>query len=111
MGNIRPLAALLGKDYRTFDDVAVFICSCILSSFFNMAVVVFQENMFSFEVEKERYALKPMNCPGHWYVFGLLVCTCNHSVIVRGFCLKGLHYSGPYWTKEHQICKELSAKT
>ena len=26
----------------------------------------FQENMFSFEVEKEKYALKPMNCPGHW---------------------------------------------
>lgn len=25
--------------------------------------------MFSFEVEKEKYALKPMNCPGHWYVF------------------------------------------
>lgn len=24
--------------------------------------------MFSFEVEKEQYALKPMNCPGHWYV-------------------------------------------
>ncbi|KAJ7365884.1 Threonine--tRNA ligase 1, cytoplasmic [Desmophyllum pertusum] len=25
----------------------------------------YSENMFSFEVEKERYALKPMNCPGH----------------------------------------------
>lgn len=24
--------------------------------------------MFSFDVEKETYALKPMNCPGHWYV-------------------------------------------
>lgn len=24
--------------------------------------------MFSFDVEKEQYALKPMNCPGHWYV-------------------------------------------
>lgn len=24
------------------------------------------ENMFSFEVEKETFALKPMNCPGHW---------------------------------------------
>ena len=35
--------------------------------------------MFSFEVEKERYALKPMNCPGHWYVFGWLVCY-NHCV-------------------------------
>ena len=27
---------------------------------------VSQENMFKFEVEKEIYALKPMNCPGHW---------------------------------------------
>lgn len=23
--------------------------------------------MFKFEVDKEIYALKPMNCPGHWY--------------------------------------------
>ncbi|XP_048473198.1 threonine--tRNA ligase 2, cytoplasmic-like isoform X3 [Rhincodon typus] len=28
----------------------------------------YRENMFSFEVEKEVFALKPMNCPGHWYV-------------------------------------------
>ena len=27
---------------------------------------VSQENMFKFGVEKEIYALKPMNCPGHW---------------------------------------------
>jgi threonyl-tRNA synthetase len=26
----------------------------------------YADNMFSFEVEKETYALKPMNCPGHW---------------------------------------------
>ncbi len=26
----------------------------------------YQEHMFQFEVEKETYALKPMNCPGHW---------------------------------------------
>jgi threonyl-tRNA synthetase len=26
----------------------------------------FQDNMFSFDVEKEKMALKPMNCPGHW---------------------------------------------
>ena len=25
--------------------------------------------MFSFEVEKEKYALKPMNCPGHCVMF------------------------------------------
>lgn len=26
--------------------------------------------MFSFEVEKEQFALKPMNCPGHCVMFG-----------------------------------------
>lgn len=26
----------------------------------------YAENMFSFDVEKETFALKPMNCPGHW---------------------------------------------
>lgn len=25
--------------------------------------------MFSFDVEKEKYALKPMNCPGHCLIF------------------------------------------
>jgi len=29
----------------------------------------YAENMFSFEVEKEKYALKPMNCPGHALMF------------------------------------------
>lgn len=29
----------------------------------------YSENMFSFEVEKEKYALKPMNCPGHCVMF------------------------------------------
>lgn len=29
----------------------------------------YAENMFSFEVEKEVYALKPMNCPGHCLMF------------------------------------------
>ncbi|CAL1294703.1 unnamed protein product, partial [Larinioides sclopetarius] len=27
------------------------------------------ENMFSFEVEKQTFALKPMNCPGHCLIF------------------------------------------
>ena len=27
--------------------------------------------MFSFESEKETFALKPMNCPGHWYVYNV----------------------------------------
>lgn len=29
----------------------------------------YQENMFSFEIEKEKFALKPMNCPGHCVMF------------------------------------------
>ena len=29
----------------------------------------YKDNMFSFEVEKEKYALKPMNCPGHCLIF------------------------------------------
>ncbi|EEB19847.1 Threonyl-tRNA synthetase, cytoplasmic, putative [Pediculus humanus corporis] len=29
----------------------------------------YAENMFSFELEKETYALKPMNCPGHCLIF------------------------------------------
>lgn len=26
----------------------------------------YEANMFSFRVENETFALKPMNCPGHW---------------------------------------------
>ncbi|KAI5705070.1 hypothetical protein M8J75_011574 [Diaphorina citri] len=29
----------------------------------------YSENMFSFDVENETYALKPMNCPGHCLIF------------------------------------------
>ncbi|XP_064474269.1 threonine--tRNA ligase 1, cytoplasmic-like isoform X2 [Ornithodoros turicata] len=29
----------------------------------------YQDNMFSFDVEKETFALKPMNCPGHCLIF------------------------------------------
>ncbi|KAJ8667453.1 hypothetical protein QAD02_009116 [Eretmocerus hayati] len=29
----------------------------------------YSENMFSFDVEKEKFALKPMNCPGHCMIF------------------------------------------
>ncbi|KAG5963281.1 threonyl-tRNA synthetase [Claviceps arundinis] len=32
----------------------------------------YEENMFTFDVEKERFGLKPMNCPGHCKIF-------NHS--------------------------------
>jgi len=29
----------------------------------------YSENMFSFDVEKEQFGLKPMNCPGHCLIF------------------------------------------
>merc|ERR1719494_160899 len=29
----------------------------------------YKENMFTFDVEKEKFALKPMNCPGHCIMF------------------------------------------
>ncbi|XP_019856662.1 PREDICTED: threonine--tRNA ligase, cytoplasmic-like [Amphimedon queenslandica] len=29
----------------------------------------YAENMFQFDIEKERFALKPMNCPGHCLMF------------------------------------------
>ncbi|XP_033749763.1 threonine--tRNA ligase 1, cytoplasmic-like isoform X3 [Pecten maximus] len=29
----------------------------------------YQDNMFQFEVDKEKFALKPMNCPGHCLMF------------------------------------------
>ena len=29
----------------------------------------YAEDMFRFEVEKEQFALKPMNCPGHCLMF------------------------------------------
>lgn len=29
----------------------------------------YAENIFAFDVEKEKYALKPMNCPGHCLIF------------------------------------------
>ncbi|KAG4303594.1 hypothetical protein PCK1_000112 [Pneumocystis canis] len=31
----------------------------------------YSENMFSLDVEKEQYALKPMNCPGHCLMFAM----------------------------------------
>ncbi|XP_071054099.1 threonine--tRNA ligase 1, cytoplasmic isoform X3 [Onthophagus taurus] len=29
----------------------------------------YSDNMFSFDIEKEKFALKPMNCPGHCLIF------------------------------------------
>ncbi|KAJ2759477.1 threonyl-tRNA synthetase, partial [Coemansia nantahalensis] len=31
----------------------------------------YQDDMFALEVEKEKFALKPMNCPGHCLMFGM----------------------------------------
>ncbi|PIA15012.1 cytoplasmic threonine-tRNA ligase Trs1 [Coemansia reversa NRRL 1564] len=31
----------------------------------------YQEDMFALDVEKEKFALKPMNCPGHCLLFGM----------------------------------------
>ncbi|XP_014215026.1 threonine--tRNA ligase, cytoplasmic isoform X2 [Copidosoma floridanum] len=33
----------------------------------------YSDNMFSFDVEKETFALKPMNCPGHCMVFDVRI--------------------------------------
>ena len=30
----------------------------------------YADNMFLFDVEKEQFGLKPMNCPGHCIIFG-----------------------------------------
>lgn len=30
----------------------------------------YRDNMFNFDVEKQEYGLKPMNCPGHCVMFG-----------------------------------------
>src|SRR5690606_4798114 len=30
----------------------------------------YAENMFKLEIEKQEFALKPMNCPGHCLMFG-----------------------------------------
>ena len=51
-----------------------------LNFFFNVAT---QDNLFTFQVEKETFGLKPMNCPGHWYV-------CLHFMIFLRMVLLGL---------------------
>ena len=29
-------------------------------------------------------------------------------MVLKGFCVKGMHYSGLYWLKEHQIYNVIS---
>ena len=41
--------------------------------------------MFQFEIEKEKYGLKPMNCPGHWYVFNLI--SKGELIVLASWCL------------------------
>lgn len=31
----------------------------------------YSNNMFTFDIEKDTFALKPMNCPGHWWVLDM----------------------------------------
>ena len=42
----------------------------------------YRENMYFTEVEEQRYALKPMNCPGHCLVYG------SHQISYRDLPLK-----------------------
>ena len=45
--------------------------------------------MFSFDIEKEKYALKPMNCPGHCNLF-------SHKP--RSWRELPLRLAGEFWT-------------
>lgn len=42
----------------------------------------YKDNMFSFDVEKQEYGLKPMNCPGHCVMFASKARSyrCEHAV-------------------------------
>ena len=57
--------------------------------------------MFAFDVEKEKFALKPMNCPGHWYV--LLYVIVVRATLHMSVCLFGclsyvcLTFHLPFW--------------
>ncbi|XP_048602072.1 threonine--tRNA ligase, mitochondrial 1-like [Brassica napus] len=32
----------------------------------------YKKNMFTFDIEKQEFRLKPMNCPGHWLMLTAL---------------------------------------
>merc|ERR1711937_574426 len=86
----------------------------------------YAENMFSFDVEKEKYALKPMNCPGHCLIFShrprswreLPVRLADFGVLhrnelsgalsgltrVRRFCQEDAHH----FCESHQIIDEIA---
>ena len=47
---------------------ACLVCEGLFIIIIYFCLFCAQENMFKFDVEKETFALKPMNCPGHWFV-------------------------------------------
>ena len=51
---------ILSGDINSLSNLLVLVSLCF--------ILCFQDGMFKFEIEKEKYGLKPMNCPGHWYV-------------------------------------------
>ena len=53
----------------------------------------YAENMFRFEVEKEKFGLKPMNCPGHCLIFdhGIRFGTFFKNVEIVRSCLLICH--------------------
>jgi len=69
----------LSTDIVTWELLEVCLLGCTLFDFVSSsnvgAICNFQEHMFSFESENEKFALKPMNCPGHWWVAGYLCFT------------------------------------
>jgi len=64
----------------------------------------YRENMFAFDVEKQEFGLKPMNCPGHCVMFAnrarsyrcgdavFVVCVCVWGGVLKGgfggWCLR-----------------------
>jgi hypothetical protein len=48
----------------------------------------YRDNMFSFDVEKQEYGLKPMNCPGHCVMFGSK--QRSYRCVLGGMCCRGV---------------------
>ncbi|KAF0932622.1 hypothetical protein E2562_010492 [Oryza meyeriana var. granulata] len=72
----------------------------------------YKENMFVFEIEKQEFGLKPMNCPGHclmfehrvrWYRVCIPICFhnvshgVNHNLLLTAaLCLREFYITFPY---------------
>ncbi|XP_015418091.1 PREDICTED: threonine--tRNA ligase, cytoplasmic [Myotis davidii] len=50
----------------------------------------YSDNMFSFEVEKEQFALKPMNCPGHCHLESVLFDSLSYTLREAVYCIFGV---------------------